>query len=171
MFVYKTVNALHSSVNMHMTHELRELEEEYFQNGCDDLLDKAKHLGIETKAPRLLAQLFFDERILRQIKLYTPCLLSFTRNNKKAQINFLKGLEDVITLHREVLLDKVPGLLKVLYDLNIIWEEAIFKWTNILSHRSDNMSQHIYKKAATFVNWLEETESSESSDSEYNCND
>ncbi|VEN54220.1 unnamed protein product, partial [Callosobruchus maculatus] len=98
-----------------------------------------------TLAPLVLAELLFDQNILAQVKKYRLLILRFTLNDKKAQRYLMGGLEQVIAMHRDKLMSKVPGLLKVFYDMDILGEPCL---------------------AAPFIKWLKEadTEESESED-------
>lgn len=54
--------------------------------------------------------------------------MRFTLNDKKAQRYLIGGLEQVVALHKDVLLPRVPALLKLLYDLDILQEASILEW-------------------------------------------
>ncbi|XP_019869111.1 eukaryotic translation initiation factor 5 [Aethina tumida] len=143
-----------------------------------ELLSEAERLEIKQKAPLVLAELLFDQNILSQIKKYRLLFLRFTVNDKKAQRYLMGGLEQVIALHRDTLMAKVPGLLKVLYDLDILGEECITEWAEKVSKKyvSKEVSQEIHDQAAPFIKWLkeadtEESESEDESDVEIEYND
>jgi translation initiation factor 5 len=93
-----------------------------------DLLGEAERLDIKTKAPLVLAEVLFDQNMRAQLYEYRMLLLRFCHNDKKAQRYLMGGFEQVIALHRDSLLNKVPGLLKILYDLDILSEAAIIAW-------------------------------------------
>lgn len=133
-----------------------------------DLLGEAERLEIRAKAPLLLAELLFDQNALAQAKKYRMFLLRFTLNDKKAQKYFIGGLEQVIELHKSVLMSKVSVLLKLLYDLDILAEAAIIDWAEKVSKKyvSKEVSQEIHNKAAPFVKWLKEAEEEESDSTE-----
>lgn len=54
--------------------------------------------------------------------------LQFTHENKKAQKYLLGGFELLVNKYKEELLPKVPHLLKMLYDLDILEEDVILEW-------------------------------------------
>ena len=55
--------------------------------------------------------------------------LQFTHENLKAQRYLLGGFEQLVgNVHRDVLLPKVPHILKTFYDLDIIDEEILLEW-------------------------------------------
>ena len=78
-----------------------------------ELLSEAERLEIKTKAPLVLAELLFDQSIGAQVKKYRLLLLRFTHGDPKAQKYLLRGIEQIIALHKDVLMPKVPGILKV----------------------------------------------------------
>jgi len=113
--------------------------------------------------------------------------LRFTLNDKKAQRYLIGGLEQVVALHKDVLLPRVPALLKLLYDLDILQEASILEWAEKVldvffisrsskplcwqvskKYVSKEISQEIHDKAAPFTKWLKEAdeESSESEEDE-----
>lgn len=135
-----------------------------------ELLAEAERLEIKTKAPLVLMELLFDQNALQQAKKYRVLLLRFTLNDKKAQRYLIGGLEQVVALHKDVLLPRVPALLKLLYDLDILQEASILEWAEKVSKKyvSKEISQEIHDKAAPFTKWLKEAdeESSESEEDE-----
>ena len=78
-----------------------------------EFVTEAERLEIKTKAPLVLAELLFDQAIAAQTKKYRVLLLRFTHGDDKAQKYLLRGIEQVIALHKDVLMPKVPGILKV----------------------------------------------------------
>lgn len=78
-----------------------------------ELITEAERLEIKTKAPLILAELLFDQNIAAQAKKYRVLLLRFTHDDIKAQKYLIRGIEQVIALHKDALMPKVPGILKV----------------------------------------------------------
>lgn len=95
-----------------------------------EVLNEAERLEVKQKAPLVLAELLFDHNIVQQLKKYRLLFLRFTHNDKKAQRYLIGGLEQVIALHRDALMSKVPGLLKVFYDLDILNESCMIDWAD-----------------------------------------
>nr|QIB02612.1 eukaryotic translation initiation factor 5 [Eucryptorrhynchus scrobiculatus] len=137
-----------------------------------ELLGEAERLEIKTKAPLVLMELLFDQNALQQAKKYRLLLLRFTLNDKKAQRYLIGGLEQVVALHKDQLLPRVPALLKSLYDLDVLQEAAILEWAEKVSKKyvSRDVSQEIHDKAAPFIKWLKEADE-ESSESEEESDD
>ncbi|XP_045481048.1 eukaryotic translation initiation factor 5 [Harmonia axyridis] len=133
-----------------------------------EIANEAERLEVKTKAPLLLCELLFDQNILSQTKKYRKLILRFTLNDKKAQRYLMGGIEQVIALHKDQLMAKVPNILKVLYDLDILSESAIIEWSEKVSKKyiSKEISQEIHDKAAPFVKWLKEAEEEESDSEE-----
>lgn len=82
-------------------------------NNHKELLAEAERLDIKTKAPLILAELLFDQSIAAQAKKYRVLLLRFTHDDIKAQKYLIRGIEQVIALHKDALMPKVPGIFKV----------------------------------------------------------
>lgn len=82
-------------------------------NNHKELVAEAERLEIKTKAPLILAELLFDQGIAAQAKKYRVLLLRFTHDDIKAQKYLIRGIEQVIALHKDALMPKVPGILKV----------------------------------------------------------
>lgn len=137
-----------------------------------ELLAEAERLEIKTKAPLVLMELLFDQNALHQAKKYRLLLLRFTLNDKKAQRYLLGGLEQVLALHKDQLMPRVPALLKLLYDLDVLQEACILDWADKVSKKyvSKEISQEIHDKAAPFIKWLKEADE-ESSESEEESDD
>ncbi|ENN72983.1 eukaryotic translation initiation factor 5 [Dendroctonus ponderosae] len=137
-----------------------------------ELLAEAERLEIKTKAPLVLMELLFDQNALQQAKKYRLLLLRFTLNDKKAQRYLIGGLEQVVALHKDVLMPRVPAILKVLYDLDILQEASLLEWAEKVSKKyvPKEVSQEIHNKAAPFVKWLKEADE-ESSESEEESDD
>lgn len=95
-----------------------------------ELVNEAERLDIKTKTPLILAELLFDQNILTQVKKHRMLILRFTLNDKKAQKYLMGGLEQVIAMHRDTLMNKVPVLFKLFYDLDILSEPAIMEWAD-----------------------------------------
>lgn len=95
-----------------------------------ELLNEAERLEIKTKAPLILAELLYDQNVLSQAKKHRMLMLRFTHEDKKAQKYLMGGLEQVIDLHKNTLMIKVPALLKLFYDLDILSEQAIIEWAD-----------------------------------------
>ncbi|XP_057328013.1 eukaryotic translation initiation factor 5 [Microplitis mediator] len=133
-----------------------------------ELVSEADRLEIKTKAPLVLAELLFDQGIAAQVKKHRVLLLRFTHDDIKAQKYLIRGIEQVIALHKDALMNKVPGILKLFYDNDILEEKALFEWASKVSKKyvSKDLSQEIHDKAAPFITWLKEAEEEESESEE-----
>lgn len=135
-----------------------------------ELLSEAERLDIREKAALILAELLFNQNILSQLKTHRVLLLRFCHENEKCQKYLLGGIEQVINLHKEQLLNKVAIILKNLYDLDIIDEEVLITWHANLkvnkTYVSKELSAEIRVKAEPFIKWLKEAEEEEEEDEE-----
>lgn len=93
-----------------------------------EVYNEADRLEIKTKAPLVLAEVLFNQNIRQQLIDYRLLLLRFCHDDKKAQRYLIGGFEQVVAMHRDVLLNKVPVLLKLMYDLDILSEAVIIAW-------------------------------------------
>jgi len=77
-------------------------------------------------------------------------------------------VEQLINNHKEVLLPKVPLILKALYDEDIVEEEVLIEWDSKISKRyvSKEFSTEIHAKASPFIKWLKEAEEESSEEEE-----
>lgn len=83
-----------------------------------ELVAEAERLDIRAKATLVLAELFFNENIVKQVTQHRVVLLRFCHQNTKAQKYLIGGIEQVIDLHQKELLPKVAIILKVLEHSN-----------------------------------------------------
>ncbi|CAL1673207.1 unnamed protein product [Lasius platythorax] len=137
-------------------------------NNHKELVAEAERLEIKTKAPLILAELLFDQAIAAQAKKYRVLLLRFTHDDIKAQKYLIRGIEQVIALHKDALMPKVPGILKLFYDADILEEKAFDEWSSKVSKKyvSKDLSQEIHDRAAPFLTWLKVAEEEESESEE-----
>ncbi|XP_046382763.1 eukaryotic translation initiation factor 5 [Ischnura elegans] len=133
-----------------------------------ELLAEAERLEIRSKAPLVLAELLFDQQINTQVKKHRLLLLRFTHEDSKAQKCLIGGIEQVIGLHQDALLPKVPLIFKLFYDLDILDEKVILEWATKVSKKYvwRELSQEIHNKAEPFIKWLREAEEEESDSEE-----
>ncbi|XP_055312830.1 eukaryotic translation initiation factor 5 [Sitodiplosis mosellana] len=133
-----------------------------------EIATEAERLDITQKAPLVLAELVFSANIITEVKKHRNLLLRFTHDNQKAQRYLLGGIEQIISLHADKLLDKVAGIFKLFYDSDILEEKSILEWSEKVSKKyvTKEMSEKIHEKAKPFIQWLREAdeESSEEED-------
>lgn len=133
-----------------------------------DLYTEAGLLDVQAKSTLVLAELLFTANIVQEVRKHRKLLLRFTHEDPKAQKYFIGGLEQIISLHADKLMDKVPGILKLLYDADILEEKAILEWSQKVSKKyvSKEVAAQIHEKANPFIKWLQEAEEEESDDDE-----
>jgi len=110
----------------------------------------------------------FNQTILSQLKKHRILLLRFCHENVKCQKYLLGGIEQVIDMHKDQLLNKVAIVLKGLYDLDIIDEEVLIEWHSNSkvnkTYVSKELSAEIHVKAEPFIKWLKEAEEEDEED-------
>lgn len=131
-----------------------------------DLVAESVRLEMKSKMPLILAELLFDKDILTQAKKHRTLILRFTLNDNKAQKYLLGGIEQVVALHKDSLMAKVPVLLKLLYDLDILGEPSIMEWAEKVSKKyvAKEVAQEMHTRAAPFIKWLKEAEEEDDSE-------
>lgn len=132
-------------------------------------LSAASETGIrEDKAIVVLVQLLLNDKILteNQIKLHTPTLSAFLKNEKchKALLGSIERL--VAELHPQ-LLPRVALILKEIYEADLIEESVFLAWAEKPSKKyvSKEKSKAVREKAELFIAWLRDAEE-ESEDDE-----
>lgn len=132
------------------------------------LFVEAERLDVIHKAPLVLAELLFTDNLTMELRKNRVLLLRFTHNNPKAQRYLIGGLEQTIALHKEKLMPKVAGILKLFYDLDVLEEKVLLEWSEKVSKKyvSKDVATDIHEKAAPFINWLKEAEEEDSSSEE-----
>lgn len=138
-------------------------------DGADkEILAEAERLEVKDKATLVLAELFFNADMLKQIITFRKYFLRFTHQNKKAQKYLLGGFELLVNKYKDVLLAKTAHILKAFYDADIVEEDVILEWAKkpVKKYVSKEMAQQIHTKATPFVNWLKEADEESSEESE-----
>ncbi|KAK8783657.1 eukaryotic translation initiation factor 5 [Amblyomma americanum] len=130
-----------------------------------EVVGEAERLEVRDKAPLVLCELLFNENILSQVGAQRALLLRFTHGNHRAQRYLLGGIEQVVREHSAALLPRVPHILKLLYDHDIVEEEVLLDWSKRVSKKyvSREVAQEIHERARPFIKWLQEAEEEESS--------
>ena len=98
--------------------------------GAKEVIAEADRLEVRNKAPIVLCELLFDDKMIKekQIEKYKNLILRFTHENQKAQKYLLGGIEKTIEVHEAALMNKVPHILKFFYEEDVIDEEVFFEW-------------------------------------------
>jgi len=127
------------------------------------VVNEADRLDVKEKAVLILCRVLFDgepAKMLSYIKPNRTLLLRFTMSNKKAQRYLLGGIEQLVGSHKNVLLSKVPHILKAFYDEDIIEESEILDWGDKSSKKyvTKEENKEIRSKAEPFLKWLREAE-------------
>lgn len=130
------------------------------------LLNEAERLEVSDKAPVILVHELLDDDAVKQVHLYRKLFLHFVHKNKKAQRNFLGGIEQKIGegKYKQLLMPKLLNVFNALYDNDIISEEAFITWANKPTKKYVSMETALLlrEKAKKFIIWLQEAEEEES---------
>ena len=127
-----------------------------------EILAEAERLEIKNKAPMVLCELLFNDKMFKekQLNKYTELLLRFTHDNRKGQKYLIGGIEKTVESFEAALLPMVPHIFKELYDEDVLEEEVLLEWAKKVSKKnvSKELAQKIHAKAAPFIKWLQEAE-------------
>lgn len=85
----------------------------------------------------VLSELLLTENIQKELKQYHKLFLRATFQKPKAQRYLLRGVEIVIANHKATLVAKVSHVLKILYDLDLVEEQAFLEWAKKSSKRTN----------------------------------
>ncbi|XP_003384405.1 PREDICTED: eukaryotic translation initiation factor 5-like [Amphimedon queenslandica] len=130
---------------------------------------EAERLEVLDTAAGIMAELLYTDNLLSEIKQYRAIMLHFVHENKKAQKTLLDAFEILVgKVYPDVLLPRVPHILKSFYDEDILEEESILEWHDKVSKKlvGKEKAREIREKAAPIIQWLKtaEEESSEDED-------
>ncbi|KAJ9083541.1 eukaryotic translation initiation factor 5, variant 2 [Entomophthora muscae] len=132
-----------------------------FKASDSDILNKAKDLEVlgKHKAVQVLVQVIFNEDITNQIAKRISLLQKFV-TGEKHQKSLLGGIERLVGISFPSLIPKIPIILKLLYDEDLIEEGVVLKWGAKPSKRyvGKEVSKKIKDAAQPFLTWLEEAE-------------
>ncbi|XP_077289250.1 eukaryotic translation initiation factor 5 [Arctopsyche grandis] len=134
-----------------------------------EILSEAERLEIKSKSPLVLAELLFTASIASEVKRHRMLFLRFTHQDARAQRALLGGVEQVVALHKEVLLPKTAVILKLLYDADILEEAVLLDWADKVSRKyvSRELGTEMRKFAEPLIKWLREaSEEEDNQDSE-----
>ncbi|XP_065175775.1 eukaryotic translation initiation factor 5-like isoform X1 [Sycon ciliatum] len=134
----------------------------------ESVFKESRRLELVEKTVLLVCEAVLNANALDQLKTYSKLFLQFLRENKKAQKHFLGALENLVGKRHPALLNRVPHIWKMSYDLDLVDEEVFLEWEGKVSKRyvSKEMSQTIRDRATPFLKWLREAEEEEESDDE-----
>ncbi|CAD0197954.1 unnamed protein product [Chrysodeixis includens] len=135
----------------------------------NEILHEAERLEVKSKAPLVMLEVLVRAgSIAGDLRRHRALLLRCTRGDSRAQRAVLHALTALCALHA-ALLPKVPGILKLLYDEDIVEERAILEWAAKPSRKyaSRELVHDVRRRAAPFLEWLQHAEEDSSDDSEH----
>lgn len=134
----------------------------------NEILHEAERLEVQSKAPLVLLEVVVRPASLAaDVRKHRALLVRCTRADPRAQRAALHALT-ALCAHHAALLPKVPAILKLLYDEDIVEEKAILEWAAKPSRKyaSKELVADVRRRAAPFLEWLQhaEEDSSEAAD-------
>ena len=139
------------------------------------IMDQMADLGVAKKPHRILPYLvanLFDDTIAKQLPARIALLGKLCVDSTKAQKALLGSLERFFGVDHRDVMGKLPLVLKVLFDEDVVEEQVFLKWGDSKASKkytgSRDASKEVKEKAAPFLKWLREAddESEEESDDE-----
>ncbi|KAI8054034.1 eukaryotic translation initiation factor 5 [Syncephalis plumigaleata] len=135
----------------------------------EQIIEKAKEMNVfgKHRVVVVLVQVVFNEKLVQQVRKRAPLLREFV-SNEKAQKSLLGGIERLVGNKYPDLMPKLPAVLKVLYDEDIIEEKVVLKWGSKPSRRyvERSVSKKVRAAAEPFLVWLQQAEEESEEESE-----
>lgn len=119
----------------------------------------ASNINNDRQTVEVLSQVIFDEDIAEEIEEHKG-LLSKLITTEKIEKSLLGGIERMIGTKHPELISKVPKILMLLYDEDLVSEDVIRDWGTHVSKKyvDKETSRNIRKAARPFLKWLDEAE-------------
>ncbi|RKP08293.1 domain found in IF2B/IF5-domain-containing protein [Thamnocephalis sphaerospora] len=136
-----------------------------------EIIAKAKEFGVfgKHRAVIVLVQVIFTDKMVQQIRKRSALLKQFVKTEKD-QKSLLGGIERLVGIKYPNMMSKVPAVLKILYDDDLVDEAVVLKWGARASKRyvDKDVSKKVKAAAEPFLTWLQEAdeETEEESDEE-----
>lgn len=92
------------------------------------LYSEARRLDILEKAPLVLTEILLTANIMEEISEHQSLLRYFCKQGHQFQKYFVYGLEQIICLHIDILLEKVPIILQLCFDSLGLFVSPILEW-------------------------------------------
>ncbi|XP_068629246.1 eukaryotic translation initiation factor 5 [Battus philenor] len=125
-----------------------------------EIVHEAERLEVREKAPLVVFEVLVRPATLSaDVKKQRHLLLRLTRGEPRAQRAVLNALT-ALCAHHPALLPKVPAILKLLYDTDIIEERAVLDWAAKPSRKyaPKELVADVRRRAQPFIDWLAEAE-------------
>ncbi|KAJ0175928.1 hypothetical protein K1T71_008102 [Dendrolimus kikuchii] len=133
-----------------------------------DILHEAERLEVKSKAPLVIFEVLVRaSAFAADVRKHRVLLVRFTRGDARAQRAVLHALT-ALCQDNAALLPKVPPILKLLYDEDIVEEKAIMEWAAKPSRKyaSKEVVADVRRRAQPFLDWLNDAEEDSSDDAD-----
>ncbi|CAK1543282.1 unnamed protein product [Leptosia nina] len=134
----------------------------------NEIIHEADRLDVKSKALLVAFEILVRAGSLAgDVKRHRALLLRLAHLEPRAPRAALHALT-ALAQHHPVLLPRVPAILKLLYDLDIVEEKTIIEWAAKPSRKyaSKEVVADVVKRAQPFIEWLQQADEEESSEEE-----
>uniref|UniRef100_A0A915I2B6 Eukaryotic translation initiation factor 5 n=1 Tax=Romanomermis culicivorax TaxID=13658 RepID=A0A915I2B6_ROMCU len=127
---------------------------------------EADRLDVKEEALLVICRVIFDEKPSqlvdeKVVQNFRQLFLRFSAGNERAQRHLLGALEQILTSSSgRPLVAKIPRILELFYDNDILEEKQILRWGDKTSSKyvTRELNKEVRAKAQPFLKWLKEAE-------------
>ncbi|XP_022113160.1 eukaryotic translation initiation factor 5 isoform X2 [Pieris rapae] len=134
----------------------------------NEIIHEAERLDVRSKAPLVAFEILVRANSLAgDVRKHRTLLLRLGALDPRAPRAALHALTALVH-HNPTLLPRVPAILKLLYDLDIVEEKTIIEWGAKPSRKyaSKEVVADIGRRAQPFIDWLQQADEEDSSEDE-----
>jgi len=129
---------------------------------ADELLFEANKYDLNNElASAIVVQVLLEGNVVQNFKKHTQLIKEFVKGDEKGQKGVLGGLERLVCVTHPDLLLKIPQIIKLFYDDDILEEEVIFSWQEKPSRKfagDKELAKKVRDAAQPLIDWLKNAE-------------
>jgi len=129
---------------------------------ADELIFEANKFDLNVElAAAIVVQVLLEGNVVANFKKHKQLLKDFVKDNEKAQKGVLGGLERLVCVTHPDLLPKIPQIIKLFYDDEILEEEVIVSWQEKPSRKfagDKELAKKVREAAQPLIEWLKNAE-------------
>jgi len=128
----------------------------------DELLFEANKYDLNTElASAIVVQVLLEGNVVPNFKKHHTLIKDFVKGDEKGQKGILGGLERLVCVTHPDLLPKIPQIIKLFYDDEILQEEIIFAWHEKVKSKfagDKELAKKVREAAQPLIDWLKNAE-------------